>query len=138
MRHRRCMIFTQVKKEGSSTSNLVSKRQMKCVWNSIEYDHSACNAGTLTLRLGEPRHHCRAGYARRIYSELQHKPFDRDWLDGFAEPVPSLGQVCDVGCGPGHAARYVHPVRQARRAKKLVIRDRDVSRDDSIPRPKTP
>jgi len=28
-----------------------------------------------------------AEYARRIYPELKDKPFDRDWLDRFAELV---------------------------------------------------
>ena len=47
-------------------------------------------------------------YARRIYDELQHKPFDRDQLDQFAAHVRGKGQVCDLGCGPGHVARYLH------------------------------
>jgi 2-polyprenyl-3-methyl-5-hydroxy-6-metoxy-1,4-benzoquinol methylase len=48
-----------------------------------------------------------AEYARRIYAELKDKPFDREWLDGFAERVRAIGQVCDLGCGPGHVARYL-------------------------------
>lgn len=46
-------------------------------------------------------------YARRIYPELKDKPFDREWLDRFAERVRHLGRVCDLGCGPGHVARYL-------------------------------
>jgi SAM-dependent methyltransferase len=45
-------------------------------------------------------------YARRIYGELAGKPFDRDVLDRFAALVGE-GRVCDVGCGPGHVARYL-------------------------------
>lgn len=45
-------------------------------------------------------------YVRRIYDELQHKPFDRQLLDRFAARV--TGPVCDLGCGPGHVARYLH------------------------------
>jgi SAM-dependent methyltransferase len=47
-------------------------------------------------------------YARRIGDELAHKPLDRDLLDRFAASVAGRGPVCDVGCGPGHVARYLH------------------------------
>jgi SAM-dependent methyltransferase len=47
-------------------------------------------------------------YARRIYDELEHKPLDRQILDRFAERVRGAGEVCDLGCGPGHVARYLH------------------------------
>jgi ubiquinone/menaquinone biosynthesis C-methylase UbiE len=46
-------------------------------------------------------------YARRIYDELQHKPLDRQLLDRFAESVRDRGMACDLGCGPGHVARYL-------------------------------
>jgi SAM-dependent methyltransferase len=49
-----------------------------------------------------------AEYARRIFGELGHKPLDRQLLDRFAERVQGLGPVCDLGCGPGHVARYLH------------------------------
>ncbi|HTS37099.1 MAG TPA: methyltransferase domain-containing protein [Candidatus Solibacter sp.] len=47
-------------------------------------------------------------YARRIYAELENKPFDRAVLDRFAASVVNMGIVCDLGCGPGHIARYLH------------------------------
>jgi len=47
-------------------------------------------------------------YARRIYDELRHKPLDCQLLDRFAESVRNAGVVCDLGCGPGHIARYLH------------------------------
>ncbi len=47
-------------------------------------------------------------YAARIYGELGGKPFDRERLDTFAERVRSIGLVCDLGCGPGHVAHYLH------------------------------
>jgi len=47
-------------------------------------------------------------YARRIFDELQHKPLDRQLLDRFAAQVRPGGRVCDMGCGPGHIARYLH------------------------------
>jgi SAM-dependent methyltransferase len=46
-------------------------------------------------------------YVRRISGELEHKPLDRLLLDRFADAVKSRGPVCDIGCGPGHVARYL-------------------------------
>lgn len=46
-------------------------------------------------------------YAHRLFNELQHKPFDRDLLDRFAAKVAGRGEVCDIGCGPGHVSRYL-------------------------------
>ena len=46
-------------------------------------------------------------YARRIADELQHKPLDRELLDRFAKQTKGRGEVCDMGCGPGHVARYL-------------------------------
>ena len=46
-------------------------------------------------------------YTRRIFNELQHKPFDRELLNRFAAEVAGKGEVCDMGCGPGHVARYL-------------------------------
>lgn len=47
-------------------------------------------------------------YARRIYDELRHKPRDRELLDRFADSVRHRGIGCDLGCGPGQVARYLH------------------------------
>jgi SAM-dependent methyltransferase len=47
-------------------------------------------------------------YARHIYDELRHKPLDRQLLDRFADRVRGSGLVCDLGCGPGQVARYLH------------------------------
>jgi SAM-dependent methyltransferase len=49
-----------------------------------------------------------AEYTRRIAGELTHKPLDRHLLDRLAERARGLGPVCDMGCGPGHVARYLH------------------------------
>jgi ubiquinone/menaquinone biosynthesis C-methylase UbiE len=45
-------------------------------------------------------------YTRRIADELQHKPLDRELLDRFVKQTRG-GEVCDMGCGPGHVARYL-------------------------------
>jgi ubiquinone/menaquinone biosynthesis C-methylase UbiE len=47
-------------------------------------------------------------YARRISNELQHKPLDCQLLERFAETVRNTGITCDLGCGPGHVASYLH------------------------------
>jgi len=46
-------------------------------------------------------------YVRRIADELEHKPLDRQPLDRFAATVRDVGLACDMGCGPGHVARYL-------------------------------
>jgi len=46
-------------------------------------------------------------YADRIASELDGKPFDRDFLDRFAEAVQGRGQVAELGSGPAHIAAYL-------------------------------
>jgi SAM-dependent methyltransferase len=47
-------------------------------------------------------------YATRIYNELAHKPLDQELLKRFAEQTRGSGPVCDMGCGPGQVARYLH------------------------------
>jgi SAM-dependent methyltransferase len=46
-------------------------------------------------------------YARRIFNELQHKPLDSKLLDRFSADTSAHGEGCDIGCGPGHIARYL-------------------------------
>ena len=47
-------------------------------------------------------------YAEHLVSELAHKPLDRHLLNRFAEDTRGRGLVADIGCGPGHVARYLH------------------------------
>jgi len=49
-----------------------------------------------------------AEYTARLYGELAHKPLDRALLDRLAAAVGKPGPICDLGCGPGHVARYLH------------------------------
>lgn len=46
-------------------------------------------------------------YTRHIADELQHKPLDRELLNRFADELQGRGEICDMGCGPGHVARYL-------------------------------
>ncbi|MGA3239284.1 MAG: methyltransferase domain-containing protein [Bryobacteraceae bacterium] len=52
-------------------------------------------------------------YARRIFNELQYKPLDRELLDRFAAEVRDRGEICNMGCGPGHVARHLRDVGAA-------------------------
>ncbi|MGE5461760.1 MAG: class I SAM-dependent methyltransferase [Syntrophothermus sp.] len=47
-------------------------------------------------------------YAERFKDEMDYKPFDRDCLDRLSREVGTLGPICDMGCGPGQIARYLH------------------------------
>jgi SAM-dependent methyltransferase len=47
-------------------------------------------------------------YVLRIFDELCHKPLDCQLLDRFAASVREVGPACDMGCGPGQVARYLH------------------------------
>lgn len=51
-------------------------------------------------RLAEP-------YAQRLFGELENKPRDRELLLRFASEIGDRGEVCDMGCGPGHVARFL-------------------------------
>ena len=48
-----------------------------------------------------------AEYARRLFNELEGKPKDRELLLRFASDIADRGEVCDIGCGPGHIARFL-------------------------------
>jgi SAM-dependent methyltransferase len=45
--------------------------------------------------------------AAEFADELTRKAFDRELLDDFALLTGDRGVVCDLGCGPGHVARYL-------------------------------
>jgi len=47
-------------------------------------------------------------YAEQFRDEMDKKPFDRKMLDWLAEKVGGLGVICDMGCGPGQIAHYLH------------------------------
>jgi SAM-dependent methyltransferase len=49
-----------------------------------------------------------ATYTERIFTELAGKPRDLHLLNRLAEDVRGRGLVADLGCGPGHVARYLH------------------------------
>jgi len=49
-----------------------------------------------------------ADYAEKFKDEMDDKPFDHDCLDRLSREVGGLGTICDLGCGPGQIARYLH------------------------------
>jgi len=46
-------------------------------------------------------------YTKHLAAELDRKPLDRHLLNRFAEEARGNGLVADLGCGPGHVARYL-------------------------------
>lgn len=47
-------------------------------------------------------------YTAEFCGELERKPFDSQVLDQFASSLRDRGPVLEIGCGPGHIARYLH------------------------------
>lgn len=47
-------------------------------------------------------------YANQFGDEMARKPFDRQMLDWLIAKVNGRGPICDLGCGPGQIARYLH------------------------------
>ena len=62
---------------------------------------------TITLNTGASYDQVAREYAQKYLNELDHKPIDRALLNEFAARVGD-GYACDLGCGPGHLARYLH------------------------------
>jgi SAM-dependent methyltransferase len=88
-----------------------------------------------------------ADYAADYAGEMAKKPFDRRMLDWLAEKTSGLGPICDVGCGPGQIAAYLHSrgapvcgvdlsgemVKQARRLNpQIPFHERDMRRIDGV------
>lgn len=49
-----------------------------------------------------------ADYAAQFRGEMEQKPFDRKMLEWLVEKVCGRGVICDMGCGPGQIAGYLH------------------------------
>jgi SAM-dependent methyltransferase len=47
-------------------------------------------------------------YAEHFRDEMKAKPFDRKMLDWLIEKAGGRGVICDMGCGPGQIAGYLH------------------------------
>lgn len=74
-----------------------------------------------------------ARYAATMFGELDAKPFDRALLDQFARDIQPIGPACDLGCGPGQVARYLHdrgvPVFALDLSSEMVAQARRLSPD---------
>jgi ubiquinone/menaquinone biosynthesis C-methylase UbiE len=66
-------------------------------------------------------------YARHIFSELDNKPLDRELLTRFAAEVKGKGETCDMGCGPGHIARFLRDADGAGGSDNLDVFGLDLS-----------
>ena len=51
--------------------------------------------------------HAAQEYAKRLWHELDGKPFDRLMLRWFAERVPASETILEVGAGPGEVAAFL-------------------------------
>jgi len=47
-------------------------------------------------------------YVAKCFNEFEHKPLDRLLLSYFHTETNGHGIVCDMGCGPGEVADYLH------------------------------
>ena len=47
-------------------------------------------------------------YRAHVADELKNKPLDCELLLRFAAQTKGKGPTCDMGCGPGHIARFLH------------------------------
>jgi SAM-dependent methyltransferase len=47
-------------------------------------------------------------YAQKFLDEQATKPMDQQMLARFADEVRGKGPVCDMGCGPGQIAAWLH------------------------------
>jgi SAM-dependent methyltransferase len=66
-------------------------------------------------------------YARHIFPELDNKPLDRELLTRFAAEVKGKGETCDMGCGPGHIARFLRDADGAGGSDNLDVFGLDLS-----------
>jgi len=60
--------------------------------------------------------------------ELATKPLDRLLLELVADEVNDLGAIADIGCGPGHVARYLRDLGKSAVGVDLSPRMIDVAR----------
>lgn len=47
-------------------------------------------------------------YLRDYKDDLANKPLEQQMLQRLAKSVGAMGPICDLGCGPGQAAAYLH------------------------------
>jgi SAM-dependent methyltransferase len=71
-------------------------------------------------------------YAAMFFAELEGKPLDCALLRLIAAEAPDQLPVADVGCGPGHVARYLHGL--GRRALGIDLSPRMIA----VARQRTP
>jgi len=77
--------------------------------------------------------------AERFFDELDHKPLDRLLLDHLAT-ITRWGRVCDMGCGPGEVAAYLHRHPATRghwRIRTTEVKSPDVRQILSVVAPET-
>ena len=86
----------------------------------VEFGRGAMNKSKSELESSYDR--VAEQYAEEFSGELERKPFDCELLGAFAESVSGRGEVCEIGCGPGHISRYLQD-------RGATIRGIDLSRE---------
>lgn len=61
-----------------------------------------------TEEVREGYDHVAAAYHQRFRDELDSKPFDQEWLNGFGKMLVPGARVVEVGCADGHVADYLY------------------------------
>ena len=93
--------------EGSAARGVALIRERSQVIGSRAHDSIECLKRKLNTVQSDVR--CGGGgICAAIVRRVEHKPMDRKLLDQFADRVRDAGMVCDLGCGPGQIARYLH------------------------------
>ncbi len=75
-------------------------------WRTLFSPISAAGASTDSLEKSYDL--VASDYAAEYSDELAKKPFDRKMLDWLAEKSEEGSVLCDMGCGPGQIAGYLH------------------------------
>ena len=84
-----------------------AKRGPRCVQRPSTTKCSSEMGNDFTELVRKSYDRIAAAYAFHYAHELQHKPLDRELLNRFTAEIKVQGNVCDMGCGPGHIARYL-------------------------------
>ena len=120
-RSRRALIRIGAKQDGVLRSYVVGKDNASCdvavfsivdtEWPQVKSSLEEKLKGTRedsTTTTQSSYDKVAAEYVQEFRDELSRKPFDRKMLDWLIEKVARLAPICDLGCGPGQVAAYVH------------------------------
>jgi SAM-dependent methyltransferase len=101
-------MITQVLTRSCEVNKVIPRRKERGHTTKPLKEINEQDSGKLAKSIRESYDTLAEEYAKRIFNELQNKPLDRDLLDEFLARTSDLeGEICDMGCGPGHIAKYL-------------------------------